>query len=854
MSHEILYTSAPQGLKPGSRGFCTVVSTAGMAKNLAERLESFSGYRHAFMTHEAQGEQNPINYAHYQTTIGGRKYHILSRIADAGLDYTHRSNKLAHHVALEPSETANAPGGPAWVMAAKGFFVEQWDGQVRTLPAGREPPASDRPTQICQRWKQLTGDAGWGGVLAESALRKGGLMSVIFPAGTPVLDLVVESLSLLPPEKRWDVTFSTYFTKAAASGVPSRTNRHWQSTPAGALVRGARTSFVSQRASARDAAPLQRLVPDSVRTALAAPQPRAEEPEELTVAPASQPSGARRLDQPPAWLPAAKPVTRTRWLLPMIAGGLVLLFLAVVVGAVLFIPPTVPIVQLVDSGADAHLPNEAPKAPDQAAPAERSPPEEKSEESEAPKIEVDRPDAGSAMLQMPPAKEEKKDEPQPFEDIRRQQNKLSLPPLTVQVGEGSLPKPMLNREPKKLATLAVKDNQSVKLELTGSEFEPRDRQKNKIVNADEDRVRRWEVMAEEITMGTEQKQTTKIATFKLDAGELWFNWETDRPKFRLAFCSLTITVDDQHETCTFEFAPTTDPAVKFTGKTRTSIGKAVEYLLRPNDVLALELKVSGIENASFTGNKSRLTLETLKDRSTTLSIPVLSTRHPASNPATKVSVELSLEGDPSQPLFLTSRLIANASVLERQTFQRGELYWQTDKWQIRSAPIELTVQDIINHRKTAQEPIGKFKIWAVQKDRFPELEEWTQLPHDQRTTAVEFAKKWNEYQEIVLLNAEDEDVKKKANDLTKQENKLLLELYYKYRLRHTLPYAEQHNFFAHFVSQVNVWCEEMDNLRMNLQTNGRLDYRLYIQIDSQDIDLVVTKSFLDPSSPANTAR
>ena len=55
MSHEIIYTSAPQGLKPGSHGFCTVAATAGIAKNLLERLESLSGYRHAFMAEETGG-------------------------------------------------------------------------------------------------------------------------------------------------------------------------------------------------------------------------------------------------------------------------------------------------------------------------------------------------------------------------------------------------------------------------------------------------------------------------------------------------------------------------------------------------------------------------------------------------------------------------------------------------------------------------------------------------------------------------------------------------------------------------------------------------------------------------------
>ena len=38
-------------------------------------------------------------------------------------------------------------------------------------------------------------------------------MSVIFKPGTDTLPLVVEAMGLLPPERRWAVTFSTFFTK-----------------------------------------------------------------------------------------------------------------------------------------------------------------------------------------------------------------------------------------------------------------------------------------------------------------------------------------------------------------------------------------------------------------------------------------------------------------------------------------------------------------------------------------------------------------------------------------------------------------------------------------------------------------
>ena len=222
MSQEIIYTSSPHGLKPGSRGFCTVVSTSGMAKNLAERLESLSGYRHAYPLHDPRASNNPINYSHLLITVGGRLYHVLSRICDAGLDYSRRSNKLAHHVALEPPEIMAAVAGPAWALADESFCVTAWDGNVCHLPKGRVPKPGDRKPQRCDSWAALVGDPGWAGVLAESGLEERGRTTpIIFKPGIETLPLIVEALSLLPRERRWQVTFSTYFTKLPA-GVDCR--------------------------------------------------------------------------------------------------------------------------------------------------------------------------------------------------------------------------------------------------------------------------------------------------------------------------------------------------------------------------------------------------------------------------------------------------------------------------------------------------------------------------------------------------------------------------------------------------------------------------------------------------------
>jgi hypothetical protein len=212
VTQEILYTSAPKGLKPGSRGFCTVVSSEGMARNLAERLEALSGYRHAFGVHDENRNQNPINWSHTAMRIGGQEWHVLSRIADAGQDYSGRTNKLAHHIALDRNERPAC--GPARILQTSGVITAEWNEQVEIIPCRRLPSIAEPNTANCPAWKRWAGDAGWAGQVAEYVSSQTSPASVIFPAGCPdTLELVSEVLDLLPPEKRWQVTFSTYFTQ-----------------------------------------------------------------------------------------------------------------------------------------------------------------------------------------------------------------------------------------------------------------------------------------------------------------------------------------------------------------------------------------------------------------------------------------------------------------------------------------------------------------------------------------------------------------------------------------------------------------------------------------------------------------
>lgn len=211
MTKELLYTSAPKGLKPGSRGFCTVLSTKGMPAPMASALESLSAYRHVFPPGDPQEPDNPVAYSHLRLTIARDSHHVLSRVADYGLDYSRRTNKIAHHVVLDRAELS--PAGPARVLVATNLLRTVWSEEPRLAPPGSVPQVAERPSLRCDAWQSLMGDAGWAGVLAESFLSDPQRQAyLIYEPGMDLLSLIDEAIGLLPPDKRWDVTFSTYFT------------------------------------------------------------------------------------------------------------------------------------------------------------------------------------------------------------------------------------------------------------------------------------------------------------------------------------------------------------------------------------------------------------------------------------------------------------------------------------------------------------------------------------------------------------------------------------------------------------------------------------------------------------------
>lgn len=206
---EIIYTSAQKGLKPGSSGFCTVVCTAGMDQRTASRLEGLSGYRHPF---EINDPRNPINFQHITMRIGAANTHVLSRVSDAGPDHTGRTNKLAHHIAFTQPPS---PSGPARLWNFPGLFATEWDGKTsqRAAPTLPSIPLAD---VTLSQWAKLTKDGGWAGHIAEQLISSKQPVYVLFSAGTDTFSLLQEILDVVPANRRWQVTFSTYYTNPVA--------------------------------------------------------------------------------------------------------------------------------------------------------------------------------------------------------------------------------------------------------------------------------------------------------------------------------------------------------------------------------------------------------------------------------------------------------------------------------------------------------------------------------------------------------------------------------------------------------------------------------------------------------------
>lgn len=213
---EFIHTSVPKGLRSGTSGFCPVAWTEGLPVNWIAPLEQLCGYKAIWAPNEPGAEKNPIVWSFQRLLIAGKPQTVLSRIGACGLDYTGRSNKIAHHLLLDPSECR--AGGSGIYFAARDNFTAQWEGEPKLLPI-RHLKSHEVELHKALMWESYAGDAGWAGVVCDAfAANPEKPFWVIFEPGMDLLPLVLEALAILEPAERWRFSFNTYFVTLPAGG------------------------------------------------------------------------------------------------------------------------------------------------------------------------------------------------------------------------------------------------------------------------------------------------------------------------------------------------------------------------------------------------------------------------------------------------------------------------------------------------------------------------------------------------------------------------------------------------------------------------------------------------------------
>jgi len=270
MTHELILTSVAQGLDPDDHGFCPVAADSTILPPIVHYLSALDNY-HSLA---AESDINPVAYSHF--FLPDRSERVLSRAAVIGTDDQRQPNVLVHYVLLDELELV--PEGPAWILALPGFHVTEWNApplrflQGRPVPTLTNPQSLTRrqqiarqcrwldpqkmaltgsvdltsesylaavqsndeqitlaapPTTPCPQWQTLTGDAGWGGVLAESAVSEQPVV-LLYKPGQNILPLFVEALALLPLHSTWRTTFCTHY-----STLPNTIPCQWKGAVAG---------------------------------------------------------------------------------------------------------------------------------------------------------------------------------------------------------------------------------------------------------------------------------------------------------------------------------------------------------------------------------------------------------------------------------------------------------------------------------------------------------------------------------------------------------------------------------------------------------------------------------------------
>lgn len=156
MAWKLIYTSASRLLQAGRSGFGTVARHRDIPPIVVEAAESCSQF-----SRQAGFDPTRLVFAYRVVRGNAGRFHLLTRIADAGTDYSGRTNHLAEHVILTDAEAnglAQSQITPAGTMLAY-----SWLGSYDLPAAWLDEQDLWQPTGVQGstegiNWGEFTGD------------------------------------------------------------------------------------------------------------------------------------------------------------------------------------------------------------------------------------------------------------------------------------------------------------------------------------------------------------------------------------------------------------------------------------------------------------------------------------------------------------------------------------------------------------------------------------------------------------------------------------------------------------------------------------------------------------------------
>ena len=201
MAQQLIFSSAPRGYHPGASGYCTVAQSENMRSGLIQLLEQASVYAHR------TSAPHPEIYSYRTVVLTGTAYRVISRILAAGLDFTGRTNFIAHHLVFESGESLGS-NSPAEILLYWNDWKDRWDGEPATLPniSTIQVPKLFPPAE---NWQKLMGSSS---KAASPYAFSGGCWWISERyQEKQILTLMGESLRLNESEPElWSLSFTTY--------------------------------------------------------------------------------------------------------------------------------------------------------------------------------------------------------------------------------------------------------------------------------------------------------------------------------------------------------------------------------------------------------------------------------------------------------------------------------------------------------------------------------------------------------------------------------------------------------------------------------------------------------------------